>query len=118
VPSIVGLRISPPGLEATLVDISATGLLVEWGVALKIGQAVTVDFEGTISPQSLEAEVVRTAVASMTSEGVRYHLALAFTVPIALGDEPSPPPETGAENDAVPAATGDPRPPDDIENRW
>jgi hypothetical protein len=118
VPSIVGLRISPPGLEATLVDISASGLLVEWGVALKIGQAVTVDFEGTFSPQSVEAEVVRTAVASMTSDGVRYHLGLAFTAPIALGDEPPPLPEASAENDAVPAASGDPSQPDDIENRW
>ena len=118
VPSIVGLRISPPGLEATLVDISATGLLVEWGVALKIGQAVTVDFEGTFSPRSLEAEVVRTAVASMTADGVRYHLGLAFTAPIVLGDNPPSPPETSAENDALPVAFGDPLEPDDIENRW
>ena len=34
VPSIKGLRISPPGFKATLVDISGSGLLAEWGVAL------------------------------------------------------------------------------------
>ena len=77
VPSIKGLRISPPGFKATLVDISASGLLAEWGVALKIGQAVTVNFEGTFSPQSLGAHVVRSAVASMTSGGIRYHVGLA-----------------------------------------
>ena len=102
-PSIKGLRISPPGFKATLVDISASGLLAEWGVALKIGQAVTVNFEGTFSPPSLQAQVVRSAVASMTSGGVRYYVGLAFTAPIAFEDEP-PPPETSAE--------------DDIDNCW
>ena len=118
VPSIKGLRISPPGFKATLVDISATGLLAEWGVALKIGQAVTVDFEGTFSPKSLGAQVVRSAVASMTSGGVRYHVGLAFTAPIAFEDTPAPPPETSAGDDAVQAAVADPLQPDDIENCW
>ena len=118
VPSIKSLRISPPGFEATLVDISENGLLAEWGHALKIGQAVTVDFEGTFSPQSLEAQVVRSAIASMTSSGVRYHVGLAFTAPIAFEDKPPPPPETSAENDTVQAAVADPLQPDDIENRW
>ena len=118
VPSIKGLRISPPGFKATLIDISPSGLLAEWGVALKIGQAVTVDFEGTFSPQSLAAHVVRSAVASMTSGGVRYHVGLAFTAPIAFGDKPPAPGETSAEDDAVQAAVTDPPTPDDIENSW
>jgi hypothetical protein len=117
VPSIKGLRISPPGFKATLLDISATGLLAEWGVALKIGQAVTVDFEGTFSPPSFGAHVVRSAVASMTSGGVRYHIGLAFTAPIAFEDKP-PPSETSAEDDAVQAAVADPRQLDDIDNCW
>lgn len=116
-PSIKGLRISPPGYKATLVDISTSGLLAEWGVALKIGQAVTVDFEGTFSSQSVGAQVVRSAVASMTSGGLRYHVGLAFTAPIAFEDTP-PPPETGAENGPAPAEVADPPPPSDIENRW
>jgi len=113
VPSIKGLRISPPGFKATLIDISERGLLAEWGFALKIGQAVTVDFEGTFAPQSLAAQVVRTAVASMTPVGVRYHVGLAFTAPIVLEDKPPSPPERSAENDAMQAAADD-----DIENRW
>ena len=115
VPSIKGLRISPPGFKATLVDISASGLLAEWGVALKVGQAVTVNFEGTFGPQSVEAQVVRSSVASMTSGGVRYHVGLAFTTAIALDDTS---PETGAANDPAPAAVADSPPPDDIVNEW
>ena len=70
VPSIKGLRISPPGFRATLVNISASGLLAEWGLPLKIGQAVTVAFEGTFTPQSVGAQVVRSSIASMTSPAV------------------------------------------------
>jgi len=117
VASIKGLRISPPGFKATLVDISASGLLAEWGVALKIGQAVTVDFEGTFSPSSLRAQVVRSAVASMTSGGVRYQIGLAFTAPIAFDDEP-PSPETSAGDEAVPGGAADPLQLDDIDNCW
>jgi hypothetical protein len=117
VPSIKGLRISPPGFKATLLDISASGLLAEWGVALKIGQAVTVDFEGTFSPPSLRAQVVRSAVASMTSGGVRYYVGLAFTAPITFEDKP-PPPEASAEDDAVQTAAADPLQLDDIDNCW
>jgi hypothetical protein len=118
VPSIKGLRISPPGFKATLVDISASGLLAEWGVALKIGQAVTVNFEGTFSPQSVGAQVVRSSVASMTSGGIRYHVGLAFTAPIAFEGQPPLPPETSAEDGAAQAAAADPPPLDDVENRW
>jgi hypothetical protein len=51
----------------------------------------------------------------MTSVGVRYHIGLAFTAPIAFEDEPPPPtpPEISAENDAAQTAVAD-----DIENRW
>ena len=114
-PSILGLRISPPGSKATLIDISASGLLAEWGVALKIGQAVTVNFEGTFVPQSVEAQVVRSSVASMTPAGVRYHVGLAFTAAIALEDTS---PETGAANNPAPAAVADSPQPDDIVNQW
>jgi hypothetical protein len=118
VPSIKSVRISPPGFKATLVDISESGLLAEWGLALKIGQMVTVDFEGTFSPQSLGAQVIRSEVLSMASGGVRHHVGLAFTVPITFEDMPPPPPETSAETDAVQTAVADPLQPDDIENRW
>jgi hypothetical protein len=116
VPSITGLRISPPGFKATLVNISTTGLLAEWGLPLKIGRAVTVTFEGTITPQSVSAQVVRSSIASMTSASLRYYVALAFTAPITLdGDVP---PTTGADKAPAPAAVPDPAALDDVVNRW
>ena len=87
VPSIKAVRISPPGFRATLINISATGLLAEWGVPLKIGQAVTVALEGTFTPQSVTAHVIRSSIASMTSASLRYHVGLAFTAPIVLEDQ-------------------------------
>ena len=88
VPSITGLVISPPGVKANLVDISASGLLADAGVPVRIGQAVKITFEGTFDPPSAEARVVRSSVAAMTSAGVRYHVGLSFNTPIALDDEP------------------------------
>jgi hypothetical protein len=113
VPSIKGIRISPPGFKATLVDISESGLLAEWGVALKIGQAVTVNFEGTFTPQAVQGHVVRSSVASMTSAGVRYNVGLAFATPIVLDNHP---PESNAENSPLPIE-GDPSM-SDVVNRW
>jgi hypothetical protein len=106
VPSIKWLQISPPGFRATLVNISASGLLAEWGLPLKIGQAVTVAFEGTFTPHSVGAQVVRSSIASLTSASLRYHVGLAFTAPIAFEDQ------------AAPAAVPDPAPLDDVANRW
>ena len=106
VPAIRSVRISPPGFTATLVNLSETGLLAEWGLHLKIGQQVTVHFDGRFAPQSVEAQVVRSSVAFMTSAGVRYHLGLAFASPIAF------------EGNAPAAVADAAQPSDEIENRW
>ena len=112
VPSIRGLRISPPGFRATLVNISSTGLLAEWGLSLKIGQAVTVAFEGASTPPPAEARVVRSAIVSTSPAGLRYHLALAFTVPIVFdGGAPlarETAPSSGVADTIV----------DDVVNQW
>ena len=112
-PSITGLRISPPGIGATLVDISTNGLLAESGVAPRIGQAVEVTFEGTFLPATVEGQVVRSAIAAMAPGGIRYHVAVAFTTSIVL----DPPPEPSDQVSAAPTMATDPRP-DDIFNRW
>ncbi len=90
VPSISGLTLSPYGAEATLVNISATGLLAECGVPLKIGNFVKVVFEGARAPRPVEGRVVRISVASMASSGVRYNVGVAFKVPIDLEGEAAP----------------------------
>ena len=115
VPTITGLRISPPGFRATLINISGTGLLAEWGLPLKIGQAVTIEFEGTFAPHSVRAQVARSSVASTTSASLRYHVALEFVAPIAFDDDPQP--ATGAEK-ASAAAVPDAVLSDDVVNEW
>jgi len=89
VPAITGLVISPPVAKASLVDISASGLLAEAGVPLRIDLAVKITFEGTFEPRSVEARVVRSSVAAMTPAGVRYHIGLAFKAAIQLDPTPS-----------------------------
>jgi PilZ domain-containing protein len=116
VPSIKGLLISPPGFKAALVDISASGLLAEWGVPLKIGQAVTVALEGTFTPQSVPAHVIRSSIVSMTSASLRYHVGLAFTAPIVLEDQAAA--ATDAAETPAPDAVRDPGPRGDVVNRW
>jgi hypothetical protein len=91
VPSITGVRISPHGVEAVLVDISETGVLTECGERLKPGSVVTVVFEGTFVPRSVEGRVARNTVSSMGKDGrLRYHVGVSFTKPIQLGADPTP----------------------------
>jgi hypothetical protein len=121
VPAIAGILISPPGYRADLVDISASGLLAEWGVALKIGNAVRVTFEGTFVPATVQGQVVRSAVASMTATGLRYHVAIVFKAPIAFEDEPSPLPPAAADAQGASAPvspTGLEPSSEDVGNQW
>jgi hypothetical protein len=93
VPSIKGLRLSPHGAEARLVNISVTGLLAECTVRLKVGSAVTVLFEGGFVPVSAAGRVARCEVSAMGRDGVlRYHVGIAFKVPIESNDVPPPMP--------------------------
>jgi hypothetical protein len=116
VPSITELLISPPGVKALLIDISASGLLAECGVPLKLGQAVTIRFEGTFAQRSVEGQVVRSSVAAMMSNGVRYHVGLTFNVPLAL--DAASPAQTGGDTGSASVAIADPPSPSPAVNRW
>ena len=116
VPSITGVRISPHGVEATLVNISEGGVLTECGERLKPGSTVTVVFEGTFVPRTVEGRVARTTVSAMGKDGrLRYHVGIAFTKPIELG-----PPGEGAPAPAAstPANDGPVLVPRVVRNRW
>jgi hypothetical protein len=111
IPEITGLRISPHGVEATLVNISETGLLAECGERLKPGSAVTVVFEGTFQPRTMEGRVARNSVSSMGSDGrLRYHVGISFARAIELPPEepapiveaPAPPPAVAAPEPVEP----------------
>jgi hypothetical protein len=124
VPSITGVRISPYGAQATLVNISETGILVECSVRMQHGNAVTVNFEGTFAPRSVEGRVARHCVAAMGKDGaLRYHTGIAFNGRIRIEDEaPSveaaepPQPEPAAAIETV-AVTPPPEAPV-ARNRW
>ena len=118
VPSITGLRLSPHGAEAKLVDISTTGLLAECTSRLKVGSSVAVLFEGSFSVSSAVGRIARCAVASMGRDGVlRYHVGISFNQPIALEPEPEPVEviEAASPDSDVPASV--PVPPA-LRNRW
>jgi hypothetical protein len=85
VPSIAAVRISPHGADATLLNISTRGVLVECTSRFRLGTAVTVVFEGTFSPSSVAGRVARISVSTMSANGVlRYHVGVEFGAPIAL----------------------------------
>ncbi len=123
VPSITGLRLSPHGTGASLVNISGRGLLAECTARLKTGSAVTVLFEGDFAPAPVAGRVARCTVSAMGSDGLlRYHIGIAFNAPIALDDGLSREPAR-ADNPPAFAESGAPTPastpvPASVRNRW
>jgi hypothetical protein len=88
VPNITGLQLLPGGGEATLVNISPTGLLAESASRLQVGSSVKILFEGGFSPASVAGRVARCEVAAMGRDGLlRYHIAVEFDSPLALEAE-------------------------------
>jgi hypothetical protein len=111
VPTIQGLRLAPFGGQVTLVNISESGLLVESGLGLPPGREVTVTATGGTTLFSVRARVVRTVIARIAPEGIRYHIGLAFIQHVSL-PEPlvaSEPADEHAPTVAFPViAAGDP----------
>jgi hypothetical protein len=87
-PEIQGIRLAPPTVGATLVNLSATGVLVECASRLLPGTVLTVHFNGTFNPASIESRLVRCEVAGIATDGsLRFYLGLAFSTRIALPNE-------------------------------
>jgi hypothetical protein len=90
-PEITGVRLVPIGGDATLVNLSATGVLVECATRVAPGMPVTVMLEGTFTPSSVAAKVVRCEVAAIGADGsLRFHLGLAFGTRLAAADDDEP----------------------------
>ena len=116
VPSIKGVRLSPYGSDATLLNISASGVLVECSKRLRLGTTVTAVFDGTFSPSSVEGRVARSSVANVSKNGVlQYHIGIAFNRPIPL--EAAPAAAIQQPHAPPPAQTAMPVPPIAV-NRW
>jgi hypothetical protein len=89
VPTITGVRLSPHGADARLVNISTSGALVESTARLQPGWAVTLQFEGGFQPASVESRIARSTIVAVAAGGrLQYHIGVAFKHPIVL--EPLP----------------------------
>jgi hypothetical protein len=100
-PGIKEVRLTPLEVAATLVNLSATGILVECANRPPLGGLLTVHFAGTFVPATIPARVVRCEVTGIAADGsLRYHLGLAFSERIALPEEL----EADGDAQATPAA--------------
>lgn len=112
VPTITGIRLSPVGSDAHLVNISTTGILVRCATRLMAGTAVTVLFEGTFAPPPAKGTVVRCLVADIgRGAGLSYHVGIAFKESIVLDQEQGSLPAEIADE---PATAQEPV----LVNRW
>jgi hypothetical protein len=98
--AITGLRLSPCGGDASLVNISESGILAKSNTKLQQGAPVTVVLDGTFSPSMITGRVARCVVADIDSSGVLwYHVGIAFNKTIVIqGAAPAPVPATAVRN--------------------
>jgi PilZ domain len=128
IPAITGMRLSP-GEAVALVNISASGVLVEGKTRFVPGTRVTVHFEGAIKPNQIKARVVRCQVSAIGGGGsLQYQSAIAFegrmelpvdeaALPASAAASPveEPPSKKGKAAAAAPSApAAAPR----VYNRW
>jgi hypothetical protein len=124
-PGIRGIWVTPPGAAATLVNLSASGMLVECAGRLPSDVPVTAHVAGSFVPGSIEGRVVRFEVAAIAPDGaLRYQFALAFKSPIALAPnlepgaaDPKREPAAPSEATLITAAGAPPSMPV-LRNRW
>lgn len=116
VPSITRVRLSPHGVEATLINISTRGVAVECDCRLLPKAEVTVLFDGTFEPSSVASRVARCAVVGLGQDGaLRYQVGIAFAGPIQLVEAPTP----VAQSPEAPRLGPAPTPPSTVlRNRW
>jgi hypothetical protein len=120
-PDIDEITLVPPGAAASLVNLSATGMLVESEGRLGPGTDLSVEFGGGFTPPLVEGRVIRCEVIGIAANGgLRYRIGLAFNNRLALPNEPgaasdAPPEQTAvAPVPVVPPAA----PPPVLRNRW
>jgi hypothetical protein len=111
VPAITALRLSP-GDDAFLVNISASGILVESAMRYAPGVTLTVFFEGALATPHVRGRVVRCQVSAITRHGaLQYQTALSFEHRLELGIQSEGP-------DDSPTTPDDSSDPSEPFNRW
>jgi len=115
---ITSVRLSP-GDTVTLVNLSASGILVEGKTRFVPGTRLTVVFEGPSAPSPPKGRVIRSQVSAIGEGGsLQYQSAIVFdeTIDVPLGN----PPETSAPSPAAkptPANRSEPQS-QRLRNRW
>lgn len=130
IPAITAMRLSP-GEAVSLVNISASGVLVEGKTRFVPGTRVTVHFEGTIKPNQIKARVIRCQVSAIGGGGsLQYQSAIAFegrmdlpveesALPHGAMPAPAPVEEPAPKKGKAAAAPPPPAPaPPRVYNRW
>lgn len=87
---ITSVRLSP-GDVVTLVNLSASGILVEGKTRFVPGTRLTVNFEGPGAPSPAKGRVIRCQVSAIGEGGsLQYQSAIAFdeTIDVPLGNPP------------------------------
>ena len=128
VSGITGMRLSP-GDAVRLVNLSASGVLVEGKTRFVPGTRLSVIFEGPKAPPTVKARVVRCQVSAIAGGGsLQYQSAIQFEqkieVPVeeaALPQAAPPPPAAAPKTSASGSnkrAPVEPPPPPKAYNRW
>jgi hypothetical protein len=125
VPEITAVRLSS-GDPLTLINVSASGMLVQGKTRLVPGKQVTIEFDGIISPKQIKVRVVRCQVSAIESGSLQYRTALVFAQRLELAVEASAQPvsiagpaeEAPTRKEGNVAAVGTPAPGRRVFNRW
>lgn len=123
IPAITGIRLS--GDVAVLVNISASGILVESATRYAPGVTLTVHFDGSFPTRQIRGRVVRCQVSAITGQGaLQYQSGLVFEKRLDLGiaaPEPAaaaPAPQTPAADPGSTPPTDESSEPPEPFNRW
>jgi CheY-like chemotaxis protein len=85
---------APVGLDARVVNISRSGILIETGSKLVPGSIASVHLSGMGTALVVPARVVRSEVAAVEVAGVKYRIAASFSGRLDLVPEDSARPNT------------------------
>jgi hypothetical protein len=125
IPAITSMRLSP-GDAVRLVNLSASGVLVEGKTRFVPGTRVGVIFEGPKAPATVKGRVVRCQVSAIAGGGsLQYQSAIQFEqkieVPVDEASLPQQPTPAAAPAPAKAAGSkkqAEPPPPAKLSNRW
>jgi hypothetical protein len=76
------------GPQVRLIDISQRGALVETALHLRPGRPVSIRFVAADTTFTLTGAVVRSSVAVLDDQGVKYHTALSFKKDVQFCPDP------------------------------